>query len=1272
MQVVQNRRNSWLLVCLIGLLGEFYGQLTPQFNHYGISEGLSQSSVNTIVSEINGSVWAGTQDGLNQFDGFEFRSFLKENYPQIRSAFIVCSGADEEGNLWFGTKKELLFFNAQNGIFNSYRNSRTTSAVRQVALCNQGVLTLYDDGQLFLFSIQLKKFKKIDLDSPVRHLIQGPSKTHVISANNTVYLVGDDGEFKHVYSFKNETIYSAFPAGKSLVCFMDKKIRLLDENYRLSHSSLDGFNTTINPRVVGFISLNQGYVVAVKGSGLFIVSPTGQIIQYSSDYSGANGLKSDNINCLYQDGEKVIWVGTERGLSCFMEEENAWRKVVPSATPEKGLISENVWSFAKYESTLLLGTDQGISLCNSQTAKFDHVQRKEFLTGTQDVSVMDIEPYLDSRFLLACFDGLLLFDVRQQTFEKLTLPEKLRTRHEHFYALFTVGNELFIGTSSGLLVMRKASRKIDEVHYKPRDVFRNFLRDSEGTLWTVSDKSGLSVLNTSTLILEPSPFNKLLNEQVKDAFSCLIEPTEKTLLLGSIGSGMVQLNLATGQVKVLDKRNGLPNNVINGILKDAEGTVWVSTNRGLAYIKAKRFDTHYFTRFGEEDFEYNTNAFFTENGTLYFGGIFGFVSFSHDILSAREVKRRPVINRIRLKKATSEWPKANILISQLKACAFEISLPYHRRDFEVWFQPNVLYKSRSMEYKCEIIGETADTSYLGNTNHISFNALAYGTYYLRIYSRAGKNALWTQTPALLTVHIQPPFWGSKLFLWACIIFGALLAYAYVRFQVAKERKERIQLESIVEQRTEEIHLKKEEIEHKNSVILEEKNKVIAQQKLLYLEKINAEKWLNNTLPEQAVKELQRLGKVLPKSYSSATIMFTDVVGFSKISETLSPSRLVNKLDELFKKFDTIVKGRNIEKIKTIGDAYMAVGGIPEANTTHTIDVCLAALLIREYVSKQKVAALSKGKDFWDIRIGVNTGPVTAGIIGNLKIAYDVWGSAVNQAQRMEQLAEPGTIAISETTFRSIEPYFEVSFKGKAPMKSSSYINRYELLRIKPDLSVGGEGFVPNDMFYEISQLHLYSPIKYYSVEAEVLRILEEQLPKNLYYHSVDHTRLVIQAVEHLALREGVRDEGLFLLKTAALFHDLGFTQQYENNESVGVALAQKILPDFGYNDLHIQTVSELIFATVVPHKPVNKMQEIMCDADLDYLGTDGFETISQKLKRELMEKGKISSDKHWDEVQVPFLENHRYFTPTAIASRGPKKEMNLAAVRQRLEEARYR
>jgi class 3 adenylate cyclase/ligand-binding sensor domain-containing protein/predicted metal-dependent HD superfamily phosphohydrolase len=1271
MPVVRSRLSNWILFGVIWILGQFHAQLNPQFDHYGIEDGLSQSSVNTIVSESNGAIWSGTQDGLNHFDGFEFRHITKENTPQISNTFFLCSEVDPLGNLWFGTQKEVLRYYVKSRTFTSFKNTLTSAKPIQLAYSSKGILSLHEDGRLFLLPEGQKSFHEIRLPSQVKQLVKAKTKIHVLTQSNDLYVFRGIGNLSLAYSFPTETMYSAYALGETLIFFMKGKIIELDQKYRTISNTLAGFDLSLNPQVVSVLDLKSGHLLAVNGKGLFYRNDVGKWRHFSSDFFQTNALKSNNINCLYKDHEEVVWVGTDRGLSCVKVENNAWFKVGPNPNSIRGLNSENVWSFAKFGADLIFGTDRGITIYHPQDGTFDHIERKG-VSAIQDISVMDIEPLKGSKFLLACFDGLFIFDAVNKSFNPVPMPLRFRDNHRHVYSLFSLNDKILIGTSTGVLTFDLYNGKLEEIHAQKGDVFRNFLKDKQGRIWSVSDKLGLSVLDPISLRPTPSKFNKKIRNEVNDVFSSLIQLNETTLFIGTFGSGIIQLNIATGKTFILDQKKGLPNNVVNGMLKDHTGVLWVTTNRGLAYMNPASGHYSHFLRFGEEDLEYNTNALLEHGDHLFFGGIFGFVTFSKKQVVQNNDPQYPKIYQVRLKKSSNQWPHALISFHELSELAFEITLPYFRRDFEVNFQPSTFYRSKRIEYKCEIIGESTDTIFLGNTNHISFNALASGTYYLRIYSRIGKNGSWTETPALLTVKIEPPFWRSQIFLWFCLLMGMVSAYVYARIQMVKERKERLKLEAIVEQRTQEIQLRKEEIELKNLAILEEKNKVLDQQKLLYLEKRNAEKWLKNALPEQAVTELQRLGKVRPKSFESVTILFTDVVGFSKISETMTPSRLVNKLDGLFKKFDAIVKERNIEKIKTIGDAYMAVGGIPEANTTHAIDVCLAALLIQDYMAKHKFDALANGKDFWEIRIGINTGPVTAGIIGKLKIAYDVWGSAVNQAQRMEQFAEPGTISVSETTFRLIEPYFEVRPRGTAPMKSSRLINRYELLRIKPDLSIGGEGLVPNDFFYEISQLHLYSPIKYYSVETEVLRMLEEQLPKNLYYHSVEHTREVIQAVEHLALCEGVRDEGLFLLKTAALFHDLGFTQQYEHNESIGVELAQKILPDFGYSDLHIQTVSELIFATEVPHKPLNKMQEIMCDADLDYLGTDDFETISQKLKRELMEKGKITSDRHWDEVQVPFLENHRYFTPTSIASRGPKKDQNLAAVRQRLEENKYR
>jgi predicted metal-dependent HD superfamily phosphohydrolase len=225
---------------------------------------------------------------------------------------------------------------------------------------------------------------------------------------------------------------------------------------------------------------------------------------------------------------------------------------------------------------------------------------------------------------------------------------------------------------------------------------------------------------------------------------------------------------------------------------------------------------------------------------------------------------------------------------------------------------------------------------------------------------------------------------------------------------------------------------------------------------------------------------------------------------------------------------------------------------------------------------------------------------------------------------------------------------------------------YVVQRIKPELSVNGEGLIPNSRFEEIKKLHHYSSIKYYKTEHHVMGILEKNLAPSLYYHSINHTKDVVKSVERIALLEGVTDEGLFLLKTAAIFHDAGFIEQYDHNEAIGARMAQEILPKYGYTEQHVKTILELIHVTQIPHKPINKLQEIICDADLDYLGRSDFETIADKLREELTEMGKIKSRKEWDEIQVKFLKQHQYFTSTAIGLRQKKKQENLEIVMERL------
>ena len=231
---------------------------------------------------------------------------------------------------------------------------------------------------------------------------------------------------------------------------------------------------------------------------------------------------------------------------------------------------------------------------------------------------------------------------------------------------------------------------------------------------------------------------------------------------------------------------------------------------------------------------------------------------------------------------------------------------------------------------------------------------------------------------------------------------------------------------------------------------------------------------------------------------------------------------------------------------------------------------------------------------------------------------------------------------------------------------------YIVERIKPELSQKGEGLVPNRRFQEIVNLHLYSSINYYKAERHIMKLLEKHLSKALHYHSIAHSKDVVKAVERIALLENVTDEGLFLLKSAATYHDAGFIEEYDNNEPIGARLAGEILPKYGYSEDHIQKIKELIFVTKIPHDPKNKLEEIICDADLDYLGRDDFHDIADKLRLELKEHGKIQSDKQWDEIQVGFLKMHKYFTKTAIKTRKKKKMQNLKEVEERLAKNEYK
>lgn len=179
-----------------------------------------------------------------------------------------------------------------------------------------------------------------------------------------------------------------------------------------------------------------------------------------------------------------------------------------------------------------------------------------------------------------------------------------------------------------------------------------------------------------------------------------------------------------------------------------------------------------------------------------------------------------------------------------------------------------------------------------------------------------------------------------------------------------------------------------------------------------------------------------------------------------------------------------------------------------------------------------------------------------------------------------------------------------------------------------------------------------------------LNRLIKELPANLFYHDLNHTLDVCKAIDELCEEENIRGEDLILLKTAGIMHDIGFIEQYFNNEPVAVRIAMEVLPSFDYSDEQIRIISNLILATRVPQKPNNLLEMVICDADLDYLGRSDFFIISDSLKREWMANGIVSSADEFNRKQVDFFHQHHYFTRSAREKRNAQKQEHLKEIRK--------
>jgi len=456
-------------------------------------------------------------------------------------------------------------------------------------------------------------------------------------------------------------------------------------------------------------------------------------------------------------------------------------------------------------------------------------------------------------------------------------------------------------------------------------------------------------------------------------------------------------------------------------------------------------------------------------------------------------------------------------------------------------------------------------------------------------------------------------------------------------QLLKRIAELVGLNRALKLENDQVHKKNEELQHE----LEQKNKII--------EKIYPDNQVS--LGQDTVKQVN------VRKIKMATLLYAEAQGFSDIPEEADSQALVDHLDSIYYQIDSIIEKYDITKIKSLGDTLLFAGGIIEKNSVNPIEILRAAVEIQYYINDfQKSYGNNR---IWKFKVGIHTGPITVYEEGKKKMTYELKGDSLNISTRVRSFAQPGEIVITENTYELVKDFFDCQYYGKMPVKYKNNMKIFRVNGILPVFSLRKRGVIPNRNF-----INKFRQVQFMDLQEFMLDKLERELPVNLYYHGVKHTVDVVTQAELIGLGEGVSDDEMVLLKTAALFHDAGHICDYDNHEYHGTLMARDILPSYYYTQHQIDRICELIMVTKLPPQPNNLLEQIICDSDLDYLGRSDMIPISGELFKELKERKKISSLNDWNKLQINFISKHQYFTKTAKSLREVNKKKQIERIKK--------
>lgn len=978
--MLEDARGHLWFGTLGGGLNHYDGE---QFVHYSLGNEAKANRILSLLEDQQGRIWIGTDDGIyclqpsEEGGGGTLTRFLSEETSAFQS--VLCLLQDREGAIWMGTWEGAVRYwpdeQGESGSFAFFTGEE--------GLNGKSVVSMYQDraGNIW--------FGTNEHGLTVYH----PSRRELF------YIGEPEGlsfpQVSDMLEDKDGNLWLATDGGgvNKLTFVQDQalgerriKVHRFNTENGLSH---DNVLTLLEDRAGNIWFGTWG-----GGVNLYQRQPLGLM-----NFAEPNGFPTRDLRAILDDEQGNLWLGTwgEGLVSYQFEQEGQLKGRLIQYTSANGLGLDNVLSMEMdRRGNLWVGTAGG------GATYFDRTNNTfTTYTGEQGLSGYGVNTILEDR------QGNVWMGIDGGGVTRFQPQAAAEAQFVHF----------------------------TEAEGLPNNSVSDILEDRQGRIW-LGTRGGAVCFRprpgqASGNVQYLSSQNGLSNDLVVSLF----EDSNGHIWLGTWGGGLNRYEPESGRLSLFTTENGLNNNWIMGLAEDKNHNIWVNTLEGFTVMIPVPADTtgdmaYELFPLGEQQglmrtgFWWN-NLSLNADGRLWWGTANGLATLRVDEFFDAQMPPEVFLQTLHINGAFLDYrrleeeayraglPLDATLISYEQGPPFanyptglSLSHDYHDLTFEFsaidWTAPE------NLVFTYELAGPDGKQRSKGDRPYVSYTNLSQGTYTLSAWAHGTAGQ---QSQAFRYVfRIRPPWW---LTWWAKSLYAALalgLVYGIVRWRTTELKQRQKELEETVEERTAQV--------------------VREQQR--------SDELLLNILPASVAKELKETGQNQPVFYEEVSILFTDFKGYTNIVASIPGRKLVKELDEIFKAYDDIIEEVGLEKIQTVGDAFVAAGGLPEEDPEHAIKCVEAGKKIIAYLENRNQHASIK----WQVRVGIHSGPITAGVIGRKKFSYDLFGDSINIAARMESSSEAGKINISAYTHDLIKHAFACTYRGKINAKGKGELDMY--------------------------------------------------------------------------------------------------------------------------------------------------------------------------------------------------------------------------------------